>query len=565
MGLLIITRGLELTGVMHWVARQLQTYGRGSEAKLVALVMAAGAAVSLIMNNVAAGAVLLPAVTRVARETGVAPSKLLIPLSFGVMAGGMATYLTTANILMSELLLAQGFAGLGMLDFVPVGSIVVAGSVPYMALLGRRWLPERASLFQIFDQPDLRETYELGKRMWLARIVQGSILIERRVQDSAINTELGMTVAAVWRGEETIAIPKSQLRMRAGDELLIIGQAAQLDDLLACGVRLIKDEALAAAGEERHWQRRPLSQMLAWGNRLRGGDYQAEPGDLPLEPVEIMIPSRSNAIGKTLSALKLNRDEGLLAIALWRDGSVIDRNVRKEPLRVGDAILAVGKPEDIQQLSRNPNFAIPAGEYAAEPIQWDKAPVAVLITALALALAILKLLPLSIAMLAGAAAMTLFGCLKMDQFYGAIDWRAIFLVAGMLPLSLAITNSGLADRLGAIMVASLADASPLLLVGVIAALTMLVTQVIGGQVTPLLVGPIAITAALQIGVDPRAMALAVAMACSMAFLTPIAHPVNILMMGPGGYRFSDFSKVGFGMTAVTMLTMLLGLALLWGV
>ena len=177
----------------------------------------------------------------------------------------------------------------------------------------------------------------------------------------------------------------------------------------------------------------------------------------------------------------------------------------------------------------------------------------------------MNIVPLSIAMLAGAAAMVVSRCLTMEQFYAAVDWRTIFLVAGMLPLSLAITETGLADRVGARLVNSLAHASPLLLVAVLALLTMLVVQVIGGQVTPLLVGPIAINAGLQMGIDPRAMAVAVAMACSLAFITPIAHPVNILMMGPGGYKFSDFSKVGVGMTVVTLLTMLLGLALFWGV
>ena len=161
--------------------------------------------------------------------------------------------------------------------------------------------------------------------------------------------------------------------------------------------------------------------------------------------------------------------------------------------------------------------------------------------------------------------MVLTRCLRMEEFYAAVDWRTIFLVAGMLPLSLALTETGLADRVGAFLRNEPnANASPLLLFAVIALLTMLVVQVIGGQVTPLLVGPIAINAALQMGIDPRAMAVAVAIACSLAFITPISHPVNILMMGPGGYKFSDFSKVGIGMTIVTLLTMLLGFSLLGG-
>ena len=534
-GLLVITRGLEQTGVMQWVARQLGAYGRGSETKLIALVMSAGAAVSLLMNNVAAGAVLLPAVLQVARDSNVAASKLMIPLAFGVTVGGMATYFTTANILMSELLIAQSLAGLGMLDFMPVGGMIVAAALLYMLLFGRRLLPDRASLTQSFHQDDLRAAYELAERMWLVRVLPGSRLAHQTVQESDINAELGLTVAAVWRGRETIAIPKSTQMIYPADELLIVGR------------------------EER------LRQLLAWGIEVIEGGAQAVAGELPIEPIEIMIAPRSNAIGKTLSEMKLNRDAGLLAMALWRDGRSFHTDVRKMPLQVGDAILVVGQSSDIQNLSQNSNFILPAGEYSAQALESGKAPYAIGITAAVLTLAILNILPTPIAMLAGAAAMALTRCLRMEQFYAAVDWRTIFLVAGMLPLSLAITESGLADRVGAFLELSLMNASPLLLFAIIALLTMLVVQVIGGQVTPLLVGPIAINAALQMGIDPRAMALAVAMACSLAFITPISHPVNILMMGPGGYKFSDFSKVGIGMTVVALLTMLLGLALVWGV
>ena len=534
-GLLVITRGLEQTGVMQWAARQLQTYGRGSEAKLIALVMLTGAAVSLLMNNVAAGAVLLPAVLQVSRDSDVAASRLMIPLAFGVTLGGMATYFTTANILMSELLIAQGIAGLGMLDFMPVGGVIVAAGLLYMLLAGRRLLPERALLTQSMHQTDLHDTYELADRMWLVRVRPGSRLANQTVQESDINAALGLTVAAVWRGRETIAIPKSNQMIYPADELLIVGRDERLQQLLACGVELIESGASAAAGE------------------------------LPIEPIEIMIAPRSNAIGKTLSQLKLNRDAGLLAMALWRNGRSYHTDVRKMPLQVGDAILVVGQSSDIQNLSQNSNFILPAGEYSAQAIDGSKAPYAIGITASVLILAFLNILPLAIAMLAGAAAMALTRCLRMEQFYSAVDWRTIFLIAGMLPLSLAITETGLADRVGALLEASLMNASPLLLLAVIALITMLVVQVIGGQVSPLLVGPIAIKAALQMGIDPRAMAVAVAIACSLAFITPISHPVNILIMGPGGYKFSDFSRVGAGMTLVALAALLLGMAWIWGV
>ena len=534
-GLFIITHGLEVTGVIQWIARRLHDYGQGSEVKLITLFMAAGAALSLIMNNVAAGAVLLPAAVRVARISDISISKLLLPMSFGTLVGGMATYLTTANILMSELLLTEGFAGLGMLDFIPMGGMIVLAGLLYMLLIGRRLLPERHTLTETFQQPDLQDTYQLAERIWQLRVLPESRLAHKTVHSSAINAELGLTVAAVWRGGETITIPKSSQMIYPEDELLIVGR------------------------EDR------VRQLLAWGNELLDNGKQPMQGELPIEPIEIMIAPRSDAIGKTLSQMKLNREAGLLAMALWRDGQSYHTDVRKLPLQVGDAVLVAGQAADIRNLSQNPNYILPAGEYSSLPVQTRKAPLAILITAIVLALSILNILELPIAMLAGAAAMVISGCLTMEQFYDAVQWRVIFLVAGMLPLSIVMTDTGLANRVGGLLVAGLSDASPLILIAGMVVLTMLVVQIIGGQVTALLVGPIAINAALQMAVDPRAMAVAVAMACSMAFLTPIAHPVNILMMGPGGYKFSDFTKIGVGMTIVTLLTMMLGLTLIWGI
>lgn len=534
-GLFIITNALEETGVIHWIAQRLNRIGEGSEVKLITLFMAAGAMLSLIMNNVAAGAVLLPAAVRVARGSDISVSKLLMPMSFGTLVGGMATYLTTANILMSELLITRGFDGLNMMDFIPMGGLIVLAGLLYMLIIGRHLLPERASQSATFNQKNLRDTYELAERLWNVKVLPDSKLANKTIRESEINADLGLTIAAIWHKRQTITIPKPDHVLYPDDELLIVGR------------------------EDR------VEQLIGWGNKIIGEAKRKEGHDLPIEPIEIMIAPRSDAIGKTLSDVKLNSKSGLLAISLWRDGHSQHTDVRKMPLQVGDAVLVVGQSEDIQNLANNPNYIVPSGEYSNLSINTEKAPFAVMITMLVLFLSIFNILSLPIAMLGGAAAMVLTGCLTMEQFYAAVKWRVIFLVAGMLPLSIAITDTGLANRIGNIMVSVLSDSSPLVLIAGMVLLTMLVVQIIGGQVTALLVGPIAINAALQMGVDPRAMAVAVAMSCSMAFLTPIAHPVNILMMGPGGYKFSDFFKVGVGITIVTMLTMMIGLTLIWGV
>lgn len=359
-GLFVITTGLDRSGVIRAVASSLNNLGAGSEVRLIVIFMAVGAALSLIMNNIAAGAVLLPAAVHVGRISKISPSKLLIPLSFGTLVGGMTTYFTTANIVLSGILETQGLERLGMWDFVPTGGLILVMGVGYMAVIGRRLLPTRSS---------------------------ASALVE--------------------------------------------------------------------------------------------------------------VPSP-------------------------------DRN--QESFRLTGKALG-----------------------------------AVVITVGVLAVAIFDLVPLPEAMLAGAVGMVLVGCLKMNEFYEAVEWRVIFLIAGMLPISTALSSSGLAGRIGQMFTAALTGQSSLALIAGMYLLTMLITQVIGGQVTAFVIGPIAVSAALQTGTNPQAMATAVAIACSAAFLTPIAHPVNLLVMIPGGYRFGDFARVGLGLSVVAFVTLLIGMRLFWGV
>jgi di/tricarboxylate transporter len=326
---------------------------------------------------------------------------------------------------------------------------------------------------------------------------------------------------------------------------------------------LLADDRLLVMGRQER-----VEQLLAWGAVLDGRDHDSDMlrrrfADLNL--IEAIIPPRSAAIGKTLVDLDLRSQYKVTTIAIWRGGRSWRTDVGKFQLQVGDAMLVIGLPDNVARLAQSRDYMVPASGYPTRRLKRERGPLAVLITAVVLALAIGGVVSLPEVMLAGAVAMVLSGCLSMDSVYQAIEWRVIFLVAGMLPLSLAMAETGLAERVGSLMVDALAGANPLILVGSMFLVTTGITQIIGGQVTGLVIGPIAITAALQIGVDPRAMAVAVAIGCSTAFLTPIAHPVNMLMMGPGNYTFNDFLRVGAGMTLVTLVTLLAGMALFWGV
>jgi di/tricarboxylate transporter len=243
---------------------------------------------------------------------------------------------------------------------------------------------------------------------------------------------------------------------------------------------------------------------------------------------------------------------------------VIRTDVGKMPLEIGDALLVMNIPDRVRRLSRSGDFVV-AGSGAAAPTRPERAGVAIAIFSAVIVAALTGLLPTAEATLAGATAMILAGCIGMDDAYRSVEWRVIFLVAGMLPIGIAMTQTGLAARGAGVLSTLVGGAHPLALVAVMFGVTVIVTQVIGGQVSALLVGPVAIQLAIESAIAPQAMAIAVAIGASTAFLTPIAHPVNVLMMGTGGYKGVDFLRSGSGMTLVTLTVLLAGLWLFWGV
>jgi di/tricarboxylate transporter len=539
-GLFIVTQALEDTGVVKWLADRMRRIGRGSEVRLLLLFMSAGALLSLVMNNIAAGAVLLPAAVQVGSESRVPPSKLLMPLAFGTLVGGMATYFTTANIILSSILRDQQQPPLSMADFLPTGGLIVVATLIFMATIGRFLLPRRSSVGQSISplalSRSLYETYGLNEQMWEATIAPDSPLVGVELGASKIGLELGLTVLAIWRGHQAILTPLPTEVLQADDYLLVLGPEERLE---------------------------PLQQRGAHIGRSNGGPQPSDENYVDL--TEVLIPPRSSLEGNSLTELSFRNKYQLTAVALWREGRSYCTDVGKMPLEVGDALLMVGTPQKIKALTRDPDFLVLRSSHAAQPPLPHKASWALGITIAVILASIFEVVPSSEAMIIGVAAMALTGCINLDEAYRGISWRVIFLIAGMLPISLAMINTGLADHLGTVIVTSLAPFGPLGLVSGLFLITMVATQVIGGQVAALIIGPIAVTAAVQVGVDAQAVAVAVAIACSAAFLTPLAHPVNVLMMGPGGYLPRDFLNVGSGMIVVTFITLLIGMRLFWGI
>jgi di/tricarboxylate transporter len=535
-GLFVITAALERTGVVLWLSDRLAALSGSDEPRMIAVFMLAGALLSLLMNNIAAGAVLLPAAVDVARRTRVPPSRVLMPLAFGTLLGGMATLFTTANIIISGSLQAQGQRGLTMLDFLLTGGPLLLAGTLYMLLIGRRMLPRRESAVrEAVALPDLAETYQLAERLWEVRVQPDSALVNQRLADSVIGARLGATVLGVWHGREAKIPPAPSEVIEANDILLVLGREERVRQLSSQGTTIGRNTT-------------PRDRRLG----------------LPVRLTEVLIAPRSPAIGQTLKELRFRGKFGLTAVALWRAGRSYRTDVGDFALQAGDALLMVGPPDAIRELAAEPGFIVlDRGETGTHHMS-ARAPLAALITAGVLLASALGFIPTAEAMLTGAALLVLFGCIGMEEAYRAIEWRVVVLIAGMLPIGTALTATGLATQIGNVFTTTLASSGPLALVVGLFVFTVALTQFVGGQVAALIVGPIAVSTAVALAINPPAVGVAVSIACSAAFLTPIAHPVNVLMMGPGGYQFKDFFRIGLGMLLVCFAALLVVMPVVWG-
>jgi di/tricarboxylate transporter len=423
-----------------------------------------------------------------------------------------------------------------MADFLPTGGVIAIGTILAMTFLVRRLIPARASVGQSASSvaEAITSTYQLEERSWELEVLPHAPVAGKTLHESRIGTRFGLAVVATWRNGDTTFNPDPAVRLYNGDHLLVIGRRDRVEQLLEEGFRL---------------SRRAFQN---WTDAV-AGDF-----------VEVVLPPRSNAIGRSLQDLRFRDRYGLTAIALWRGGRSYRTDVGTMTLDIGDALLMIGTPQRVDQLARDPDFLIATSETANQPRHADRMIAAILITLAAILLSVFDVLPSPIAMLLGAAAMVITGCLDMDAAYRSVEWRVLFLIIGFLPLSTALLSTGITSQVSNLLAGWFGPLGSLGFAGGSFLFAMLVTQLIGGQVAALLVGPVVVALASQSGIDPRAIAVAAAIGCSAAFLTPIAHPVNLLMMGPGGYRPQDFLRFGLPIALLTFALLLIGMMLFWG-
>jgi di/tricarboxylate transporter len=537
LAIFILAAGLERTGVTRQVGDLLVRVAGTSEQRLVVAVMVTAAFLSLFMNNIAAAAVLLPAVSGAAQRSGVNPSRLLMPLAFGTILGGMATLLTTTNIVVSSLLRDQGLAGYGLLDFAPLGLPLVAAGIAYMALWGRRQLPARSPV-QLYEdlqrqEANLAEVYHLGETLSRAGVPAGSSLVGQTLAGSRLRETYGVSVVAIERDAGILRAPSADQELQAEDVLLLTGEpestgfTADLDAL-----------------PPRDWRERDLESRS-------------------VVLIEAVLSPRSDLIGRTLGETRFRDRYGMGVLAIWRAGRSLRTGLTDLPLQLGDGLLLQGERGRLPVLRAESDLIVLDRGVDDIPPSRRRSRRALAVMIATLALAASNRFGVGEVMLGGALVMILTGALSMDDAYQAIEWRSVFLVAGMLPLGTAMTKTGAADLITHGVLAVLGGAGPVAILAGLVALAILLTQAMNGAAVAAVMAPIAILTAQRIHADPRSMAMGVALATSIAFLTPLGHPVNILVMGPGGYRFRDYFRVGLPLTLLLFALIVGLLPLIW--
>ena len=540
LSIFVLTDGLKRAGVTDKAGELLLRLAGKSERSLAVAILLAGAGLSLFMNNIAAASILLPAVSGAAHKARVSLARLLMPLAFGTILGGMATLLTTTNIIASSLLRDNHLAGYGLFDFLPLGSLLVLAGLLYMTLVGRRLLPGKTPTQRLLDEPadspDLLNIYRLEERVLRVRLKPDSTLVGKSLAESRLRENYMLNVIALERDGARIFPFTSQVVLNGGDVLLLVGRP--------------EDYSLETLAEQFE-----LLDPVGWREAFTGA-----PGVFLIEAV---LTPRSLLLGHTLRQVQFREKYGVSVIAIWRGGKPVRSHLSDLPLQFGDALLMDGTAASVSALRTEHGLIVLNNTGLTPPPLGRRAWLSVIIMALSLVLGVLFPAQIGEFMLIGALCMVLVGILSMDQAYQSIDWKTVVLVAGMLPLGIAMTKTGLATGLANQLLGSTGGQSPVLLLALLVILTALLTQVMNGAAVITIIAVIAIQAAQASSIDPRALVMGVALASSLAFVTPLGHAVNILVMGQAGYSFRDFAKVGLPLTILLVVLIILLLPVFW--
>lgn len=536
-GVLVLSGGVRQTGLSDLLGQAIGRIAGHGYTRMIAIIVPAVASLSAFTHHLTTTAVMLPVTLDLARDHRIAPSKLLMPLSFAASLGTTITVIGAPAFLIARATLEEaGRPGLSLFSIAPIGiALSIAGTV-YALTLGRWLLPDRSGTGLDGDR------FRLGDYLTEVAVLADSPLIGKAIPDLEAAGERNLSVVGRLRGGRRLPAQGIAGPIEAGDVLIVNTSPEQLLAFREAG------------GVELH----PVHKYGApAANGHAGSDAEASD-----QIVQAVVAPGSELIGRTIREVDIRRRHGAIAIGLWRRHGWLRQELAKVQLRAGDVLVLQGDAEALGRVETDRAFLMLV-PFHAEARRRGKAPIAAAIVVATVLLAAFNLLSIEIAALAGAAALVLTGCLTGRQAYRSIDPRLFVFIAGAIPLGLGMQRSGVAGLLAEHLVGALETWPRIAILLAVFSVVAIVTQFLSDAATTALFAPIAIALAGALGQPPEPYVVTVAMAAVASFLTPIGHHGNLLVYGPGGYRFADFIRVGAPLTVIVAILVVLIAPRLW--
>lgn len=523
----ILSAALKKTGVVNYLGNQLTKCADNKNIFLLVLTVLVGF-VSAFINNTAAVAVMLPTVLSVSKKKKFAASKFLIPLSYASQFGGVCTLIgTSTNLLVSAIAYDSGYGEFDMFEFTKLGLIMFVGGTLYFLFFGKYVLPD-------YKTEDLDHSYNLEKFITELRIQEKSPLIGKTLIESNLGKEYDISVLEIYRDKRAIWAFPSRI-LQEGDVLLI---RCNFDDLISLQQNLkLESEANFKFSEE----------SLEEHNQTL---------------VEVMISPNSKLIGKSLAQLNFQKRYNAIVVAIRRRDTILRSKLKDHNLSVGDELLLLASKDDLSWIEKNSDFLV-LKERSEDTIISSKLTLSVAILVAVVALSAFGIMPILQASIVGCLAMFLTNCITIEEGYQAIDWKVIFLLAGVLPLGMALQNSGLVNLLVDEGLHSLSNYGPTMFLAGMYLVTTVLTSFISNNAAAVLLAPIAISMAESLGVSVKPFLVAVCFAASTSFATPIGYQTNTMIYTPGGYCFKDFIRAGLPLNILFCILAIVFIPVFW--
>ena len=526
----ILTAGLVKTGSISMLSQRLIGLGGSSERRIFLVLMLSAGVASAFINNTAAVAVFIPIALSVSRQFKISPTRLLLPLSFISIVGGTCTLIgTSTNILVSAMSADAGVGAFKMFELTKLGLVFFVVGLIFLLVFAHRILPDRA------QARDLTSKYKVGEFFTIVVVDKKSSLVLRTPAESRINQRYDVTILEIIRGGERLWTGLRDVKLQEGDELLVRGS---IHDILEMG----------------------SIEGLTIRSQLKYADPELTRDDVML--AEAIIAPSAPLIGRSLKEADFRHQHGVFALAIRKHGETLRERIGNVRLAAGDTLLIQGRRDFVEKLAADPSFLM-LQEVQLPQVRKQKAPIALVIVALAIGLAAFEVLPILVSAIAGCLAMILSGCLKPQEAYESIDWFVIFLLAGVIPLGLAMENTGTAELIATGILRVTESLGDTAIVAVFYLLSTVFASIMSHNAAAILLVPIGVASAHKLGLDPFPILMAITFAASSAMSTPFGYHTNLMVYGPGNYRFADFLKVGIPLNLIFWLLSSLLIPVIW--